>query len=201
MMRLDAVFTQIDVDKFTHPSRHHGSADRLQITAEGDSIKVKEMSGKLEDILEKYVATPWAHFIPCGGDRIAAEREQWNDGSNTLCIAPGTIVVYRRNDVTNALLRRRASRFSGCPPAELSRGRGGPLHEHAACAARTKVPARARLHAHRCYELPLPFPDCRGRATSALAFEGRTKLGSIPPVRCFVCSVSNVERNDLCLLA
>ena len=46
-------------------------------------------------------------LIPCGGgDRIAAEREQWNDGSNTLCIAPGRVIVYERNDVTNALLRK-----------------------------------------------------------------------------------------------
>ena len=41
-------------------------------------------------------------LIPCGGgDRIAAEREQWNDGSNTLCVRPGTVVVYQRNNVTN----------------------------------------------------------------------------------------------------
>ena len=55
------------------------------------------------------------------------QREQWNDGSNTLCIAPGEIVVYERNDVTNAVLRDEpASRCCEMPSAELSRGRGGP---------------------------------------------------------------------------
>ena len=126
MMHLDTVFTQIDVDKFTIHPGIMGPLTVFEITAEGDGIKVKEMSGKLEDILEKYVGNP-VELIPCGGgDRIAAEREQWNDGSNTLCIAPGTIVVYERNDVTNALLKEKGLKVLEMPSAELSRGRGGP---------------------------------------------------------------------------
>ena len=126
MMHLDTVFTQIDVDKFTVHPGILGPLTVFEITAEGDGIKVKEMSGKLEDILEKYVGNP-VELIPCGGgDRIAAEREQWNDGSNTLCIAPGTIVVYERNDVTNALLKEKGLKVLEMPSAELSRGRGGP---------------------------------------------------------------------------
>ena len=66
-------------------------------------------------------------LIPCGGgDRIAAEREQWNDGSNTLAIAPGVVVVYERNDVTNKVLEERGVECIQIPSAELSRGRGGP---------------------------------------------------------------------------
>ena len=126
MMHLDTVFTQIDVDKFTIHPGIMGPLTVFEITAEGDGIKVKEMSGKLEDILEKYVGNP-VELIPCGGgDRIAAEREQWNDGSSMLCIAPGTIVVYERNDVTNALLKEKGLKVLEMPSAELSRGRGGP---------------------------------------------------------------------------
>ena len=67
------------------------------------------------------------HLIYCGGDDlIAAAREQWNDGSNTLCIAPGKIVVYQRNDVTNPILRDAGITVLEMPSAELSRGRGGP---------------------------------------------------------------------------
>ena len=125
-MHLETVFTQIDRDKFTIHPGIMGPLTVFEITAEGDGIKVKEMSGKLEDILEKYVGNP-VELIPCGGgDRIAAEREQWNDGSNTLCIAPGTIVVYERNDVTNALLKEKGLKVLEMPSAELSRGRGGP---------------------------------------------------------------------------
>ena len=126
MMHLDTVFTQIDVDKFTIHPGIMGPLTVFEITPESDGIKVKEINGKLEEILEKYVGCP-VELIPCGGgDRIAAEREQWNDGSNTLCIAPGTIVVYERNDVTNALLEQKGLTVLKMSSAELSRGRGGP---------------------------------------------------------------------------
>ena len=126
MMHLDTVFTQIDTDKFTIHPGIMGPLTVFEITPEGDGIKVKEMTGKLEDILEKYVGMP-VELIPCGGgDRIAAEREQWNDGSNTLCIAPGTVVVYERNDVTNKVLKEKGLKVIEMPSAELSRGRGGP---------------------------------------------------------------------------
>ena len=125
-MHLDTVFTQIDVDKFTIHPGIMGPLTVFEITAAGEGIKVKEVNGTLESILETYVGHP-VELIPCGGgDRIAAEREQWNDGSNTLCIAPGKIVVYERNDVTNKVLRDKGLDLIIVPSAELSRGRGGP---------------------------------------------------------------------------
>ena len=66
-------------------------------------------------------------LIPCGGgDPIAASREQWNDGSNTLCVEPGKICVYARNTVTNDVLYKEGLDLLVVPSAELSRGRGGP---------------------------------------------------------------------------
>ena len=85
------------------------------------------MDSDLKHILETYTHVDDVQLIYCGGDDlIAAAREQWNDGSNTLCIAPGKIVVYQRNDVSNAILRDAGLTVLEMPSAELSRGRGGP---------------------------------------------------------------------------
>ena len=70
---------------------------------------------------------PAVELIRCGGgDLLAAQREQWNDGSNTLCIAPGTVITYERNYVSNELLDKKGIKVLTMPSAELSRGRGGP---------------------------------------------------------------------------
>ena len=130
-MHLDTVFTQIDYDKFTY---HPGIMDTLQVfeITEGDDpdsfedLTVTEINDSLENILRKYVGRDIT-LIPCaGGDKIGAEREQWNDGSNTLCIAPGVVIVYDRNNITNELLRDNGIKVLEMHSAELSRGRGGP---------------------------------------------------------------------------
>ena len=126
-MHLDTVFTQIDYDKFTIHPNIMGPLEVYELTKNGDKIEIKLLTDTLKAILEKYLGVPDVKLIKCGGeDRIAAEREQWNDGSNTLCIAPGVIVVYERNDVSNALLREAGLKVLEMPSAELSRGRGGP---------------------------------------------------------------------------
>lgn len=126
-MHLDTVFTQIDYDKFTIHPGIMGPLTVFEIKPDGKGgIRVREVSETLEEVLSEYVGRA-VKLIPCGGgDRIAAEREQWNDGSNTLCIRPGTVVVYQRNDITNAVLRREGINVLEMPSAELSRGRGGP---------------------------------------------------------------------------
>ncbi len=127
-MHLDTVFTQIDYDKFTY---HPGIMDTLRVfeitkVDNEDEVKVKQKKGSLEKILEEYLNIDIT-LIPCaGGDKIPSEREQWNDGTNTLCIAPGVVVVYNRNNVTNAVLREHGIKVFEMHSAELSRGRGGP---------------------------------------------------------------------------
>ena len=130
-MHLDTVFTQIDYDKFTY---HPGILDTLEVyeITEGDipdsdeDLNVKKVEGNLEEILEKYLGRK-IELIPCaGGEKISSEREQWNDGTNTLCIAPGVVVVYNRNNITNNILREHGIKVLEMSSAELSRGRGGP---------------------------------------------------------------------------
>ena len=130
-MHLDTVFTQIDRNKFTY---HPGIMDTLQVfeITEGndensdEDLNVVEINDSLENILSTYLKMPVV-LIPCaGGDKVAAEREQWNDGSNTLCIAPGVVIVYDRNNITNQVLRENGLKVLEIPGAEISRGRGGP---------------------------------------------------------------------------
>ena len=126
-MHLDTVFTQIDYDKFTIHPGIMGPLTVFEITPDGNGgTRIRERDEDLESILTEYVGQP-VQLIPCGGgDRIAAEREQWNDGSNTLCVRPGTVVVYQRNNVTNDVLYKNGINCLEMPSAELSRGRGGP---------------------------------------------------------------------------
>ena len=127
-MHLDTVFTQIDVDKFTYHPGIMNSLEVYEITRgeTDDDVKVKQKRGSLEKILEEYLKID-VTLIPCaGGDKIASEREQWNDGTNTLCIAPGVVVVYNRNNITNEILRAYGIKVYEMNSAELSRGRGGP---------------------------------------------------------------------------
>ena len=130
-MHLDTVFTQIDYDKFTY---HPGIMDTLEVyeITEGDipdsdeDLNVVKVTGSLEEILEKYLKRK-VELIPCaGGERVSSEREQWNDGTNTLAIAPGVVVVYDRNNITNNILREHGIKVLEMSSAELSRGRGGP---------------------------------------------------------------------------
>ncbi|GAA0069007.1 arginine deiminase [Clostridium sardiniense] len=128
-MHLDTVFTQVDYDKFTV---HPGIVGPLNVYAitkdpehEGALKTVKEVD-TLENILSKYLDRK-VTLIKCGGgDEIIAAREQWNDGSNTLAIAPGEVVVYSRNYVTNGILEEYGIKLHVIPSSELSRGRGGP---------------------------------------------------------------------------
>ena len=129
-MHLDTVFTQIDVDKYTVHPAILGPLTVYEITPGQDDpadLHIERVDADLKTILEKYTHVDNVQLIYCGGgDLIAAAREQWNDGSNTLCIAPGKVAAYSRNHVTNRAMEDAGVQVLTIPSSELSRGRGGP---------------------------------------------------------------------------
>lgn len=127
-MHLDTVLTQADKDVFiVHPGiLHNIKVYRVFPGAKG-TIKAESLKGTLESIFCRFLGLDEVRFIKCGGNNmIAAEREQWNDGSNALCVEPGTVIVYDRNTITNDILRDNGLRTLEIASSELSRGRGGP---------------------------------------------------------------------------
>ncbi|MFI2474051.1 arginine deiminase [Nocardia xishanensis] len=64
--------------------------------------------------------------IDTGLDGVTAEREQWDDGNNTLAVAPGVVIAYERNEMTNARLLDAGIEVLPIPGSELGSGRGGP---------------------------------------------------------------------------
>ncbi len=126
-MHLDTVMTQVDVNKFAVQDAVMSISTIYEITeGKGGEVEVLEVHQSLAKTLEKYLHLDNVELIKCGnGKRIDAEREQWSDGVNLLCIRPGVVMAYDRNYVTNETLRRHGIEVIELPSSELSRGRGG----------------------------------------------------------------------------
>ncbi|MCH5463110.1 arginine deiminase [Lactobacillus sp. LC28-10] len=130
MMHLDTVFTMINHDQFTvHPGilGEGGQIDTWTITEDNDGELHVDHHLDLKQVLKDVLSLDDIDLIPTGGgDPLIADREQWNDGSNTLAIAPGVVVTYNRNYVSNQVLRDHGLKVLEVLSSELSRGRGGP---------------------------------------------------------------------------
>lgn len=127
-MHLDTVMTQVDVDKFVVHPAILPTLRIFEVTqGKGGELTARQLDMDLAHALAHYLNLDQVTLILCGGqDQIAAQREQWNDGSNTLCIRPGVVIAYDRNYITNEILESYGITVLKIPSGELSRGRGGP---------------------------------------------------------------------------
>ena len=128
VMHLDTVMTQVDVDKFVVHPAILPTLRIFEVTqGKGGELTARQLDMDLAHALAHYLHLDQVTLILCGGqDQIAAQREQWNDGSNTLCIRPGVVIAYDRNYITNEILESYGITVLKIPSGELSRGRGGP---------------------------------------------------------------------------
>ena len=127
-MHLDTILTQVDYSKFLVHRAFLEKMDIFELSkgTKVDSLKINHHHDTLKNILSKFMNRD-IKMLPCGGkDIIASDREQWNDGANTLAIAPGKVIVYERNTITNKLLVDEGINIIPIHSSELSRGRGGP---------------------------------------------------------------------------
>ena len=125
-MHLDTVCTMVDADKIV---MYPNVADHLQavaVTADGEEhLHIGEPEPFLV-AAAKAMGIDTLHQIDTGLDPVTAEREQWDDGNNTLALAPRVAVAYERNDETNARLEEAGIEVVRIAGSELGSGRGGP---------------------------------------------------------------------------
>ncbi|WP_100484008.1 arginine deiminase [Mycobacteroides abscessus] len=124
-MHLDTVCTMVDTDAVVmYPAIQDSlSAFTIRRTDSGVSISGAE---PFVEAAADAMGIGKLRVIDTGLDPVTAEREQWDDGNNTLALAPGVVVAYERNVETNARLEDSGIEVLAISASELGTGRGGP---------------------------------------------------------------------------
>ncbi|CAB4752101.1 unannotated protein [freshwater metagenome] len=130
-MHLDTICTLVDVDKVVMYPNVADSlvAHAVTMTEQGDEATLTLSVAEPEPFLvaaARAMGIDQLHQIDTGLDPVTAEREQWDDGNNTLALAPRVAVAYERNDETNDRLEEAGIEVVRIAGSELGSGRGGP---------------------------------------------------------------------------
>ena len=125
-MHLDTICTMVDVDAMVmYPNvAHRLAATAIRPDPDGDLIV--EPSAPFIEAAARAMGIDRLQLIDTGLDPVTAEREQWDDGNNTLAIEPKVAIAYERNVETNERLAAAGIDVIAIAGSELGSGRGGP---------------------------------------------------------------------------
>ncbi|WP_420807869.1 arginine deiminase [Amycolatopsis antarctica] len=125
-MHLDTVCTMVDRDAVVMYPLARDELVAYTMRPDGSGgVKVDDPAPFLHSAAEA-MGIEKLRVIDTGLDPVTAEREQWDDGNNTLALAPGVVVGYERNVETNARLEAAGIEVLAIAGSELGSGRGGP---------------------------------------------------------------------------
>ena len=124
-MHLDTVCTMVDTDAVVMYANVVDTLSAFTIARTPDGVKISDEAPFVEAAAAA-MGIDKLRVIDTGLDPVVAEREQWDDGNNTLALAPGVVVAYERNVRTNARLEDAGIEVLTIAASELGTGRGGP---------------------------------------------------------------------------